>query len=113
MRIATDRHNQLRKWFSVKQVAGALGLSINTVRNLIARKELTAVCMAGHSVRIPADDIERFLRARTMGRPFHAPQPSDPDESPAKTSTVRPTPEQRPRPRRAPRRPPEPLAPAA
>lgn len=112
MRLSTDRDNKLRKWFSVKDTAAAFGVSINTVRALISRKELSACCLAGHTVRIPADDIERFLRARTMGRPFHAPLPSDasPTDSPNYDRHASP----QPRPRRRGRRPPkEPLASAA
>ena len=72
-RLATDSQNRLRKFFSQGQVAEALGISKTTVRALIDRHQLTAVVVAGNCVRVPAEEIERYLQARRMGRAFHIP----------------------------------------
>lgn len=70
-RLSTDKQNRLRKYFKQKEVAAALGVSTTTLRALIERGELTAVVVAGNCIRIPADELERFLQQRRIGRSFY------------------------------------------
>jgi excisionase family DNA binding protein len=104
-KLAIDSQNRLRKFVSQDQLAEALGISKTTVRALIARHLLTAVVVAGNVVRIPADEVERFLSARRIGRPFHIPSSAQkatraqrdhffPDPDPAESEPERPAPDE-------------------
>jgi excisionase family DNA binding protein len=67
--LATKPDGELRQFFTRQQVAKALQLHIHTVRALIDRKEITAVVTAG-KVRIPGEELERYLQRSRIGRPF-------------------------------------------
>lgn len=67
--LATKPDGRLRQFLTRQQVAKALQLHIHTVRALVNRKELTAVTIAG-KMRIPAEELERFLQRNRIGRPF-------------------------------------------
>ena len=54
-----ERH---RAAFSIREFAGRLGVSKDTVLRAIARKEIRAVKF-GRRVLIPADELQRALRA--------------------------------------------------
>jgi excisionase family DNA binding protein len=70
MKLAIDSAGKLRKFYSQQQVADALGLTRQTIRALIQRHELTAVRIANNCLRVPAEEVERFLQARREGRAF-------------------------------------------
>jgi len=59
---------------SKKETADALGVSLRTVDNLIARKEL-AVRRLGRRVLVPIVELERFTRRDHLTR---SPRPSTP-----------------------------------
>ena len=69
MKLATNKEGKLRKFVSQQEVARALGLNTKTVRAMIDRRELTAVVVAG-KIRIPGEELERFLQRVRIGRPF-------------------------------------------
>jgi excisionase family DNA binding protein len=68
--LASKPDGRLRQFYTRQQVAKALQLHIHTIRALINRKELTAVAVAGQ-VRIPCEELERYLQRSRIGRPFH------------------------------------------
>ena len=70
MKLATNKEGKLRKFVSQQEVAHALGLNTKTVRAMIDRRELTAVVVAG-KIRIPGEELERFLQRVRIGRPFN------------------------------------------
>lgn len=70
MKLATTKEGKLRQHFSQQEVARALELNVKTVRAMIDRRELTAVIVAG-KIRIPGEELERFLQRVRIGRPFN------------------------------------------
>ena len=69
MKLATNKEGKLRKFVSQQKVAQALRLNTETVCAMIDRSELTAVIVAG-KIRIPWEELERFLQRVRIGRPF-------------------------------------------
>jgi excisionase family DNA binding protein len=69
--LATKPNGRLRQFFTRQQVAQALQLHIHTISAMVNRKELTAVMVAG-KLRIPAEELERYLQRSRIGRPFRA-----------------------------------------
>lgn len=67
-RIFTDHTGEPRQFFSPDEVAKQLGVHPMTIRRKIQKGELTAFSVAGSTLRIAADEIERFLSSRTVGR---------------------------------------------
>lgn len=58
--MSTDRNRAtLERWYSVKEVADALGVSVATVRRLVKRGKLGAV-RTGHLWRIPESSLTEF-----------------------------------------------------
>lgn len=49
------------------KVAGALGVTINTVKNWVAAGRITAVRLPSGHYRIPRSELERLLRGRPAG----------------------------------------------
>lgn len=59
------------KWYSVKEVSGKLGWSVDTIRRVVDRGEMKALMLTirsnvrkrGYrSLRIPQSEIDRFIR---------------------------------------------------
>ena len=61
----------MRQYFSQQEVARTLRLNTKTVRAMIDRRELTAVIVAG-KIRIPGEELERFLQRVRIRRPFNS-----------------------------------------
>lgn len=55
-------------YYTVEEVAKELRISVETVRRLIKRKELTAISVGG-VYRIPAEEYERFVEKRRTNKP--------------------------------------------
>jgi excisionase family DNA binding protein len=53
----------MNEWLTVEDIANDLGVSIETVRNWIRRKKLTAY-RVGRDYRIKRADYDRFLEER-------------------------------------------------
>ena len=64
----TDHKGQPRQFFSCEEVAKQLAVHPMTVRRMIHRKELKAFSVAGSTLRIADEEIERFLEQRAVGR---------------------------------------------
>jgi excisionase family DNA binding protein len=58
-----------RVTLSQQEVAQALRLNVKTVRSMIDQQELTAYVVRG-KIRIPEEELERFLQRVRIGRPF-------------------------------------------
>jgi excisionase family DNA binding protein len=69
LKLATKPDGRLRQFLTQQQVAQALQVDVRTVRSLINRKELTAVIFAA-KLRIPVEELERYLQRMRIGRPF-------------------------------------------
>lgn len=69
MKLATNKEGKLRKFVSQQEVARALRLNVKTVRSMIDQQELTAYVVRG-KIRIPEEELERFLQRVRIGRPF-------------------------------------------
>jgi excisionase family DNA binding protein len=50
-----------------REVAEALGVSVQTVARLIRRGELETVRVGERFIRIPAESLERYLQAHEKG----------------------------------------------
>jgi excisionase family DNA binding protein len=71
VKLATNKEGKLRQFFTQQQFAAALQLHVDTVRARIERGEITAV-LVGRQLRIPGEEIERYLQRARIGRPFRA-----------------------------------------
>jgi len=71
MKLATNKEGKLRKFFSQQEVARTLQLNVKTVRSMIDQQELTAYVVRG-KIRIPEEELERFLQRVRIGRPFNS-----------------------------------------
>lgn len=67
-RIFTDHKGEPRRFFSPEEVAKQLGVHPMTIRRKIRKGELAAFSVAGSTLRIAEDEIERFLSQRAVGR---------------------------------------------
>jgi len=52
-----------KEFFSVKEIAEKLGVSVDTVQGLIRRKELVAY-KVGNTYRIKKEDFDKFMEER-------------------------------------------------
>jgi excisionase family DNA binding protein len=68
MKLATRDDGELRKFFSVVQIAEALGVHPRTIVRKIQRKEITAVRWEKNIVRVPEDELERIMQQQREGR---------------------------------------------
>ncbi len=71
-RVATDHKGNLRRFFSPAKVAESLGCHKRTVLRMVKRRELEAYQPAAGLIRIPADEVERLLTARSIGKPVES-----------------------------------------
>jgi excisionase family DNA binding protein len=70
MKLATNKEGKLRKFFSVRKIAQALGVHEDTILRMIHRKEITAIRWKGRLLRIPEDELERIMQRQREGREF-------------------------------------------
>jgi excisionase family DNA binding protein len=56
-----------KEFFSVKEIAEKLGVSVDTVQGLIRRKELVAY-KVGNTYRIKKEDFDKFMEERRTKR---------------------------------------------
>jgi excisionase family DNA binding protein len=56
-----------KEYFSVKEIADKLGVSVDTVQGLIRRKELVAY-KVGNTYRIKKEDFDKFMEERRTKR---------------------------------------------
>jgi excisionase family DNA binding protein len=83
MKLATTKEGKLRQYFSQQELARTLQLNVKTIRSMVDRGELTAVIVAG-KIRIPGEELERFLQRVRIGRPF------DPERHPREDGGIEP-----------------------
>jgi excisionase family DNA binding protein len=61
--MKNERQPPSPKFHLIDEVAENLGVSMRTVRRLIARRELVA-CRLGRSVRVHPDDLSAYIDGR-------------------------------------------------
>lgn len=67
-RIATDGAGKPRPFFSPEKISQALGVHRDTILRMIKRKELIAFSVRPGVLRVPADELDRLLRSRSVGK---------------------------------------------
>jgi excisionase family DNA binding protein len=70
MKLATTKEGKLRRFFSVRKIAEALGVHEDTILRMIQRQEITAVRWRGRVLRVPEDELERIMQRQREGREF-------------------------------------------